>query len=61
MKGRYLNPVQEVADMDNKKKNELKACFQDCEQVYRECLQNGNEEVFCRIQRVPCDSSCSDR
>ncbi len=46
--------------MDNKKKKESNACYRDCEQAFRECLLSGNEEVFCRIRRVPCDSNCNE-
>ena len=28
--------------------------------LYEECLLSGNEEVFCRIRRVPCDSNCNE-
>jgi hypothetical protein len=46
--------------MDNSKKSDSRKCLRDCEQQFRECLLNGDEEVYCRIQRVPCDSSCSE-
>ena len=44
--------------MDKDKKSESTACIQNCEQVYRKCLLRGDEEIFCRIQRGPCDSNC---
>lgn len=46
--------------MDNSKNTDAAKCLRDCEKRFRECLLNGDEEVYCRIQRVPCDSSCSD-
>ena len=46
--------------MDNTKNTDAAECLRDCEQLFRECLLNGDEEVYCRIQRVPCDSGCSD-
>jgi hypothetical protein len=45
--------------MDKSKDNDSIKCLQNCEQLFRECLYRGNEEVYCRIQRVPCDSSCN--
>jgi hypothetical protein len=47
--------------MDNSSQpNDSRKCMHNCEQLFRECLLDGKEEVFCRIQRVPCDSSCSE-
>jgi len=45
--------------MNKSQQIDNKVCISNCEQVYRECLRQGNDEVFCRIQRVPCDSSCN--
>ncbi len=45
--------------MNENQPRESKACLLNCEQAYRECLLQGNDEVYCRIQRVPCDSSCN--
>lgn len=39
----------------------LTTCVRDCEQDYRECLREGKEDVFCRIQRAPCDSECNEQ
>jgi hypothetical protein len=36
------------------------ACSQSCHEVFRECLDKGEDESVCRMQRVPCDCSCSD-
>ena len=44
--------------MENSKNRDSAKCRRNCEQIFRECLLNGDEEVYCRIQRVPCDSSC---
>ena len=57
--GQDLKPVQEESDMDNHNRNELKECSVSCEQSFRECLFSGKEEVFCRIRRATCDSSCT--
>jgi hypothetical protein len=46
--------------MDNSQPSDSRKCLQNCKQLYRECLLDGKEEVYCRIQRVPCDSSCSE-
>jgi hypothetical protein len=45
--------------MNGNQPTENRACLMNCEQQYRECLLQGNDEVYCRIQRVPCDSSCN--
>ena len=45
--------------MNENERTNKTACFSNCEQVYRECLSQGNDEVFCRVRRVPCDSGCN--
>ncbi|HSO18206.1 MAG TPA: hypothetical protein VLT88_02040 [Desulfosarcina sp.] len=47
--------------MKSDAKQNMTACVKNCEQDFRECLRQGREEVFCRIQRVPCDSRCNER
>ena len=46
--------------MNNSQFSDSTACVYNCERVYRDCLLRGDEEVFCRIQRAPCDSNCSE-
>jgi len=36
------------------------ACSQSCYEIFRECLDKGEDESVCRMKRVPCDCSCSD-
>ncbi len=36
------------------------ACSQSCHEIFRECLDKGEDESVCRMKRVPCDCSCSD-
>ena len=46
--------------MKNTVNMESLACSQSCHQIFRECLGRGEDESVCRMQRVPCDCSCSD-
>jgi hypothetical protein len=47
-------------DMKNIANMESLACAHSCYEVFRECLSTGEDESVCRIQKVPCDCSCSD-
>jgi hypothetical protein len=45
--------------MEDGQESDLKKCLHNCEQLLRECLLQGKDEIYCRIQYVPCDSSCN--
>lgn len=36
-------------------------CSIKCEEQFRSCLAAGEDESVCRMKRVPCDCSCSER
>ena len=56
----YYHGSQGGDIMNQNQKSDNSACVEYCEKRFRECLLSGNDEVYCRIQRVPCDSGCSD-
>jgi hypothetical protein len=36
------------------------SCSHGCDELFRECLNKGEDESVCRMKRVPCDCECSD-
>ena len=46
--------------MNNIINMELLACSQSCHEIFRECLDKGEDESVCRMQRVSYDCSGSD-
>ena len=47
--------------MNSDSNKDLTVCMISCDRQFRTCLREGESEVLCRVEWVPCESACHEK